>query len=133
MAVFGHFVIEGAPRTKGDHARIVRAGSRMRLIQSRQSMAWADSAVVQLLGQLRGMKRPLFITPVNMRALVYRDRAVGDLTNYCKNIEDALEKAGVILNDKLIHGHDGTRLLVDRKRPRVEIQLEEMSDVRAQI
>ena len=61
--------------------------------------------------------------PVNLCATVYRAKNVGDLGNYLAAVCDALEKAGVVENDRLIGGFDGSRLLTDPKRPRVEIAL----------
>lgn len=114
------FTIIGPPRTKKNSMRVVRAGNRARLLQSRAAMEWADSAIPQLRSQCRpGMWR----VPVNLHATVYRDRDVGDLGNYLAAICDALEKAGVVQNDRLIGGFDGSRLAIDRERPRVEIEL----------
>ena len=129
------FTIEGAPRTKKNGMRIVKTRSRARLIQSRAAMKWADDAILQLRSQLHrtvthiDYKRGIVaaggttITPQNMRAVVYRDRAVGDLLNFLAAISDALERAGVVSDDKLIVSVDGSRLALDRKRPRVEIEL----------
>ena len=43
-----------------------------------------------------------------------------------KKVADALEEAGVVLNDSLIASWDGSRLLKDAANPRVEITLEEL-------
>lgn len=61
--------------------------------------------------------------PVKVCAMVYRDANRGDLIGYLQAIADALETAGVVENDRLIVSWDGSRMLVDRANPRVEIEL----------
>lgn len=115
------FTILGAPRTKKNSQRIAKTSvGRPFILQSRASDAWSKAAIIQLRSQLA--RAPIAV-PVNLRALVYRDRAVGDLGNYLAGICDVLEAATVVVNDKWILGFDGSRLLIDRVRPRVEIEL----------
>lgn len=64
--------------------------------------------------------------PVNCRALIYRDRLVGDAVGFYQAIGDFLEVAGIVQNDRLIQSWDGTRLLKDAARPRIELVLEEV-------
>lgn len=61
---------------------------------------------------------------VNCRALFYRDRNVGDAVGYYQALADALEDARVIHDDYLIVSWDGSRLLKDCAKPRVEVTLE---------
>ena len=122
------FTIEGAPRTKKNSLRRIRRGRRTFTVPSAAHEAWLAHAVPQLRRQWHPRAEDTSLdlavdVPVNMRALVYRDRAVGDLLNYLAAISDALEAAGVVADDKLLLGLDGSRLLLDRKRPRVEIEL----------
>jgi len=127
------FVVEGAPRTKKTSNRVVRAGKRLRVLPSAQHQAWAESAILQLRAQYRTAAREHFVpprwngepadVPMKLRATVYRDANRGDLIGYLQAICDALEKAGVVENDRLIEAFDGSRQLVDRARPRVEIEL----------
>lgn len=117
-------VIEGPPRTKKNSLRRIKRGRRVFTVPSEAHEAWEATAVPQLVRQSRGLTQwAIHGRAVNMRALVYRDRAVGDLLNYLAAISDALERAGVVANDKLIASVDGSRLLLDRERPRVEIEL----------
>jgi len=41
-------------------------------------------------------------------------------------ISDALEAGGVLADDVLVESVDGSRILYDRARPRVEIELDPM-------
>ena len=125
-------IVIGAPRTKKTSQRIMRSRSGGSFIaQSEQHNAWAESAILQMRGQaMRQRPRsagPMEI-PVNLHALVYRDRNVGDLGNYLAAICDALERADVVANDRLIGGFDGSRLLVDAKNPRIELELTPLDD-----
>ena len=117
------FTIEGAPRTKSNSPRIARTkGGKRFVLPSKASVAWEASAIGQLLKQ---RKAPALAVPVNCRALVYRERnGPGDASNYYKAIGDALERGRAVVNDRLIVSWDGSRILLDRKRPRVEITLE---------
>lgn len=122
----------GAPRTKKNSQRIMRTRSGGSFIaQSVQHNAWAESAILQMRGQAM-CQRPRSAGPmeiaVNLSALVYRDRAAGDLGNFLAAICDALERAGVVANDRLIGGFDGSRLMLDAKNPRVELELTPLED-----
>jgi Holliday junction resolvase RusA-like endonuclease len=63
---------------------------------------------------------------LHVTALIYRDARRGDLDNFEHAIGDALQKAGIIKNDSQIESWDGTRKLLDKERPRVEITIEAM-------
>ena len=118
-------VITGPPRTKKNHQRIIRVKGRPVIMQAKTAEGWEASAVAQLRTQRpisRGFWEPATV-PVSLRALVYRDRKVGDLGNYLAAVCDALERAGVVENDRLIQSFDGSRLLIDRKNPRVELEI----------
>ena len=54
-----------------------------------------------------------------------------DLTNLLEATDDILVRAGVLSDDcaAVVAGHDGSRVLLDRKRPRVEITITEMEEV----
>jgi Holliday junction resolvase RusA-like endonuclease len=116
-----NFIILGPPRTKKNHGRLVRAGGKLRLLPSAAHEVWAHSAVRQLRAQRQD--RPLD-SPVAVAAVFFRERNVGDLVNYMQALADALEKAGVITNDRLIVSWDGSRLAKDAQRPRVELVVE---------
>jgi len=65
--------------------------------------------------------------PVNLRVLFYRkNEIVCDQSNLTAAIDDILVKYRILKDDnfKIIKGHDGTRVYVDRKNPRTEIYIE---------
>ena len=119
-------VIEGAPRSKKNSLRILRGkAGRPFVAQSAEHNTWAQKAVWQLRNQWR---RPPVTAPVNMAAVVYREKAVGDLLNYLAAVSDALEAAGVIANDRQVVTVDGCRMEKDKARPRVEVEITEVGE-----
>ncbi len=66
---------------------------------------------------------PAITTPVNCTAVVFRERAVGDLVGYLQAIADCLQVLGIVADDKHIVSWDGSRLLKDADNPRVEVTL----------
>lgn len=121
-------VATGRPVTKKNSGVIItpkRPGARPIMIPSKEYRTWAKTAVRDFRIGWGGA--PPLTEAVNLCALVYRDRRVGDLANYINAIADALEEAGVVENDRLIVGHDGSRPMVDRERPRVEVVLTVMA------
>ena len=68
--------------------------------------------------------------PVNVKCIFYRDseRRV-DLNNLLEAITDILVKYKVILDDnyRIVAGHDGSRVMIDKKNPRTEIEITKMS------
>jgi hypothetical protein len=113
--------IHGVPRTKKNSAQIVRSGFRPRLIPSAAFRAWNRVAQVQLVSV-----RPAqpIATGVNCRALFYREALRGDAVGFYQALADALEDAGVVVDDKFIVSWDGSRLLKDAINPRIEVILE---------
>lgn len=116
----GHWlVIPIAPVTKKNSQQIWRGrNGRPFVVGSNQSRAWQESAVAHLKRQWT--EAPL-THDVNVRARFYRERAAGDLINYCQALADALEKAGVLKNDRQIAAWDGSRLDKDAAHPRTEL------------
>lgn len=123
-----HLVVYGPPRTKKTSNRIVRAGRRRYVLPSEPHQRWFCSALPQLKTQWRRL--PLAV-PIGVRAIFYRDRATGDLCNYMQALADALERAGVVRNDRLIGSWDGSRLRKDPKCPRVELTITELDPERS--
>jgi Holliday junction resolvase RusA-like endonuclease len=115
--------ILGPPRTKKNYSRIVRAGRRFRLLPSAAHEGWARSA----MAQLQGWRRSPLADGVAVKAFIYRERKTGDLINYLQALADALERAGVVQNDRQIMSWDGSRLDKDARRPRIEVDITSFS------
>lgn len=74
---------------------------------------------------LKKLPRPIS-EPVNVKCVFYRkDERRCDLTNLLEAIDDILVKYKVLADDnfKIIVSHDGSRVYVDRDRPRTEIEI----------
>lgn len=115
-------ILGGAPRTKKNHGKVIQRGGRKFHVQSDAYQAWNLKAILDLKRQC---DLPPFVVPINLRATFYRHAEVGDLCGYLQALGDTLENAGIIANDKLIAGFDGSRLDKDAKYPRVVVILEE--------
>jgi hypothetical protein len=124
------YVILGAPRTKKTSNRVVRLrgkkAGRPLVLPSQAWVTWCRCARIWneddwIVGANPGTGA------VNCRAIFYRDANRGDAVGYYQGLADLLQKRGIVADDKLIVSWDGSRLAVDRKRPRVEITLTEVA------
>ena len=121
------YTLLGAPRTKKNSQRVFRlpsGGTRIAPSAAYVQYEW------DCLRQLPPPSRPL-AGPVNVKCLYFMPtRRRVDLTNLLEATDDILVKAGVLADDcaAVVAGHDGSRVLLDRKRPRVEITITEMED-----
>lgn len=111
--------VEGAPRTKKNSAQLI-PGFHPRIVPSKAYRTWERSAVPQLRAAWR--RAPL-TDAVQVSAVFYREKNLGDLCGYLQALGDALEVAGVIANDRQIASWDGSRLAKDAANPRVELTL----------
>lgn len=69
--------------------------------------------------------------PVNIKAVFYVSKRLRyDLTNLLEAIDDAMVKAGLLLDDNrdIIAGHDGSRVFYDKENPRIELTITKMED-----
>ena len=127
-----------APRTKKNSPQLIPNLKHPLLVPSEAYRRWERAAIRALLGEgiisrlavAEGDRGPRYRFngervqgPANCRALIFRDRAVGDAVGFYQAIGDFLELAGVVANDRLIVSWDGSRLLKDAARPRVELEL----------
>lgn len=114
--------IIGAPRTKGNSPQLFGRRGKIGYVPSKSFRQWEAIAVPQLRIAMRGAAA--FSGRVQVSAVFFRARAIGDLDNYMKAMGDILQTAKVIANDRLIVSWDGTRLESDSKRPRVELRVQ---------
>jgi hypothetical protein len=149
---FPLIVINGAPRTKKTSNRIVqikgKGGGRgfTKILPSEAHEAWFKAAMTQVpiitsLFAQSGISIPI-AGDLAVKALFYRDRESGDLLGYEQALADFLQEpkyrkdkvtgmpkmvrngAGVYLDDVQIVSWDGSRLMKDAGRPRIECQIE---------
>lgn len=110
--------IIGTPRTKKNSMQRTRNGG---LIQGKGWRDYERTAVITPTVQLP-------VGRYNVRALVYREANRGDLLNYLAGTSDLMEKRGVVTNDRQFLAWDGSRMFVDRARPRVEVEISDLED-----
>lgn len=133
------------PVTKKNSAQIIPGRKFGALLPSEAYQTWSagslrafrEAGMVEryratVSGKLRTLYRwlpwPAIDYPINCRAFIYRHAAIGDAVGYYQAVGDLLELAGAVANDKWIVSWDGSRLLKDPGRPRVEIELGEVFD-----
>lgn len=69
--------------------------------------------------------------PINLECVFFVEKKLKyDLSNLLNAIDDAMVKAGLIVDDNrdIIAGHDGSRVYHDKISPRIEIEITEMQD-----
>lgn len=122
-----HLTLYGDPRTKKNSARILKSRSGGRFVAP--SKAYVDYET-DCLRQIKRPRSPISAR-VNVRCVYYMKttRRV-DLANLIEATTDILVKAHVLEDDnsKIVAAHDGSRVELDRKQPRVEIEIEEMEE-----
>lgn len=112
------------PRSKKNSQRIVinsRTGRPM-ILQSETYKEYEHNAG----WFLKRPERPIDCA-VNVKCVFYRDSARRcDLTNLLEAIDDILVKYRILADDnfKIIQSHDGSRVFIDKDRPRTEITIE---------
>ena len=74
--------------------------------------------------------------PVNIKCVFYMptERRV-DLVNLLEAVDDILVKYGVLKDDnsKIVRSHDGSRVKLDREKPRTEIEILKVATFKDQI
>ena len=113
----------GAPRTKKNSQRIFRGPAGRPFVAP--SAAYAEYER-NCIAQIR--RPPEAISEaVSVRCLYYMPtRRRVDLVNLLEAACDILVKARVLADDcaAIVASHDGSRVLLDKKNPRVEIKIE---------
>lgn len=145
------FTLAGAPRTKKTHPILIPDKSsavcqqcgqyaKHKIIPSTQHNEWFDAAMWQSANICRELRRAGTTLPimqfVGVSALFYRDRYQGDLIGYEQALADWLQAprenkagkqtrkgAGIIDDDALIVSWDGSHLLKDAVKPRIEVTI----------
>ena len=118
------FTVEGDPRTKGNSGVIVATpGKRPILLPSKQYRAWLRVALWQanVIRARLGIKEPI-AEQIEVGAIFYRSRLIGDIDNHEKALGDFLQAARIVANDRLIVWGE-VRIQRDPSRPRIEVTI----------
>lgn len=140
------FEVPGPPRTKKTSNRIVQIRSKSggrsftKILPSEAFEGWFKSAMthaplIRARVARAGVQLPI-TAPVQVSAAFYRERLSGDLTGFMQALADWLQEprrsesgkttrqgAGIISDDSQIVSWDGTKLLKDASRPRIEVEI----------
>lgn len=124
-----HLTLYGNPVTKKNSQRILYKFTK--LGRKTPFIAPSKAYVDYETDCLRQIKRPHspISARLNVRCVYYMKTARRvDLANLIEATTDILVKAQVLEDDnsKIVAAHDGSRVKLDRKNPRVEIWIEEM-------
>lgn len=122
-----HLTIYGDPRTKKNSVRILRTRSGAPFVAP--SKAYVDYET-DCMRQIKRPRSPIS-AQVNVRCVYYMKTARRvDLANLIEATTDILVKARVLKDDnsRIVAAHDGSRVELDRKNPRAEIEIEEMEE-----
>lgn len=97
---------------------------------------WEAAALRECVGikaalRAAGIELPI-VAPISVEALIYRDRNVGDLSNFLEAIADMMQAAGIIEDDRQIEDWDGSRRLKDATNPRCEIFITILEEIPVQ-
>lgn len=121
-------VIPGPMYSKKNSKQIVRNRSRggrkgnraFKVLSSANVRQWEANAVALMQAAWAG--RAPIDCPVWVTFVFYApDRRKRDLSNLYEAPQDAMQDAGIIVDDSQIVAHDGSRLLYDKYNPRTEI------------
>ena len=128
-----HLTLYGNPVTKKNSQRILYKFTKFG--RKTPFIAPSKTYVDYETDCLRQIKRPRspISARVNVRCVYYMKTARRvDLANLIEATTDILVKARVLEDDnsKIVAAHDGSRVELDREKPRVEIEIEEMEEKR---
>jgi len=116
------YVIEGVPVSGKNSSQIAwnkRTGKPF-VRKSNAAAGWQMEAIAQLVEQRLEYRFPTLDGPLKVEYVVYQPVDRCDIDNMEAALFDALKKALVIRDDKLIQDHRG-RKAVDKARPRFEV------------
>lgn len=128
-----HYTILGDPRTKKNHTIIAGTGRRCPTC-GKPEKQWVrqghahDVYASAALWQLRPAPEKPISAAVNVCCVFYmKTHRRVDLLNLLETIDDLLVEAGVLADDNscIVVGHDGSRVMYDKQRPRTEITITE--------
>ena len=129
MAILYQAMIPLNPKTKKNNQKIIRnhrTGAYM-IVQSDAYKQYEKDAG----WFLKPLHSPICV-PVNVKCIFYRDSERRcDLTNLLEAIDDILVHWHILADDnfKIIVSHDGSRVYIDKEKPRTEIVIEDFSEI----
>lgn len=125
------FTIPIKPVTKKNHSNIVTLKTgRTILLPSKAYREFEKNTCVFIKKEFGAKFTPIDF-PINIKAIYYQDsNRRADLCNYHAALHDALVKAKLLTDDnyKIIASTDGSRVLVDKQHPRIEVEITKLEE-----
>ena len=119
------FTIPVKCRTKKNHGQIIHTKSGRHIMLPSPQYKEFEKQVVEYITNHFGNMQPIDF-PINLKCVFYKDAdRKSDLVGYMQAIQDALVKAGFIEDDNhtIVKSTDGSEVLLDRKNPRIEVEV----------
>lgn len=119
------FIVRIAPKTKKNSQEIRRRRDGSLFVSPSGAYQRWEKTVAEVLALLNRGKEPI-TEPVNVQEIFYMPTARKvDLLNLQEACDDALVRAGVLKDDntKIVAGHEGSHVLIDRSGPRIMIRI----------
>ena len=125
------FTIPVTPRTKKNHSSFVTLKNGRTLLLPSKPYREFEKQVCAFISQSKPTSKPIDM-PCNMKCIFYKERNVkSDLMGYMQAIADALVKAKVLADDNtnIVCSTDGSRVMLDRDNPRIEVEISFISEM----
>lgn len=124
------FTLKVKPRTKKNHMQLVtlKTGRQM-LLPSKQYKEFEKESLIHLKTMTIPYTKNPIDYPVNLKCIFYKDKDYkADLSGYLQAVQDMLVKAEILADDnhKVVFSTDGSRVMLDRENPRIEIEITEI-------
>ena len=123
------FTIWAVPRTKKNSMKVsVNQKTQKPIVRQSDSYREYEDACGW---QLRPRPARPIDCPVNVKEVFYMDsNRIVDQSNLIAAMDDILVKFGILADDnsRIVKGHDGSRVYVDKISPRIEITITEVKE-----
>lgn len=119
-----NITIQGNPITKKNSSQIIPCKGRHILIPSKQYKEYEKKCATQL----PNLEKPIDY-PVNVKCVYFMPtKRKVDLTNLIAATNDILVHYGILADDNctIVVSHDGSRVVLGDKEPRVEVTIESL-------
>lgn len=117
------YTISGSPIVKKNTQRVMWRGYPM-IYYSKNYQQWAETAGYEIMAQ--GRPPEPIDQPVILRCEFYMPtRRRVDISALYEGIQDVLVQCRVLADDnfKIVRGHDGSRVYIDKLNPRTEVAI----------
>lgn len=118
------YTVTGNPIVKKNTQKVVWRNGRSIVVYSPQYRAWLNNAMDELALQPRP-DEPIDYPVLLVCKFFMQTLRIVDLSALYEGIQDTLVKAEILKDDNfnIIIGHDGSRVLLDRENPRIEVAI----------